>query len=119
MPHLSREASISRLIGTFNSDELFPASASPGGLEYESAVLYNASLRSNRKSLYKHRQSNSEPEEEVKRATNLATQGLGYIDERAKVLTYFKLWCSPGSATSSGVGMRRISFACSELKARI
>ena len=53
-----------------------------------------------------NRQSSSEPEEEFKR-TSMAKQGLGYIDERAKVLTYFKLWCSPGSATSSGVGMRR------------
>ena len=54
----------------------------------------------------RNRQSSSEPEEEFKR-TSMAKQGLGYIDERAKVLTYFKLWCSPGSATSSGVGMRR------------
>jgi hypothetical protein len=106
VPHLAREASIGRLIGTFNGDELFSAAAN--GLEYESAILYNASVRANRKSLYKHRQSSSEPEEEVKR-TSIAKYGLGYIDERAKVLTYFKLWCSPGSAISSGVGMRRIS----------
>jgi len=91
-------------MGTFNGEDIFSAAAT--GLEYESAILYNASLRGGRKSLYKHRQSSSEPEEEYKR-TSIAKHGLGYVDERAKVLTYFKLWCSPGSATSSGVGMRR------------
>ena len=103
-PHLSRETSVNRLMGTFNSDDLFSAAAN--GLEYESTILYNSAVRGNRKSLYKHRQSSSEPEDEWKR-TSLAKQNLGYVDERAKVLTYFKLWCSPGSATSSGVGMRR------------
>jgi hypothetical protein len=105
LPNLSREASINRLIGTFNGDDLFSVAAN--GLEYESTILYNATVRGSRKSLYKHRQSSSEPEEEIKR-TSIAKQNLGYLDERAKVLTYFKLWCSPGSATSSGVGMRRI-----------
>ena len=95
---------MNRLIGTYNGEDLFSAAAS--GLEYESTILYNATMRGNRKSLYKHRQSSSEPDDECKRAS-LAKQGLGYVDERSKVLTYFKLWCSPGSATSSGVGMRR------------
>jgi hypothetical protein len=104
LPNISREASINRLIGTFNGDDLFSAAAN--GLEYESAILYNATVRGSRKSLYKHRQSNSEPEDEIKR-TSVAKQGLGYIDERAKVLTYFKLWCSPGPAMTTGVNMRR------------
>ena len=107
LPHLSRDPSINRLVGTFSSEDLFSAAAT--GLEYESTVLYNATARGNRRSLYKHRQSSSEPEEEIKRAS-IAQQGLGYMDERVKVLTYFKLWCSPGSVTSSGVGMRRIPF---------
>jgi hypothetical protein len=104
IPHLSRDASINRLMGTFNGDDLFSAAAT--GLEYESTILYNATIRGSRKSLYKHRQSSSEPDDEYKRSS-IAKYGLGYVDERAKVLTYFKLWCSPGSATSSGVGMRR------------
>ena len=105
LPPLSRDASMSRLVGTYNGDDLFSAAAS--GLEYESTILYNATARSNRKSLYKHRQSNSEADEDNKRSS-IARQGLGYVDERAKVLTYFKLWLSPGSASASGVGMRRI-----------
>ena len=107
LPHLTRDVSLGRLIGAFNSDDLFSAAAT--GLEYESTVLYNSTVRTsaNRKSLYKHRQSASEPEEDMKR-TSLAKLGLGYVDDRPKVLTYFKLWCSPGSATSSGVGMRRM-----------
>lgn len=111
LPHLVRDASMNRLIGTLNGDDIFSAAAT--GLEYESTILYNATVRGGRKSLYKHRQSSSEPDEESKR-NSLAKQGLGYIDERAKVLTYFKLWCSPGSAISSGVGMRRIPslFRC-------
>jgi hypothetical protein len=104
VPHLSRDASMNRLMGTFNGEDIFSAAAT--GLEYESTILYNATVRGNRKSLYKHRQSSSEPEDECKR-TSIAKYGLGYVDERAKVLTYFKLWCSPGSATSSGIGMRR------------
>src|SRR5271170_4340815 len=92
-------------MGSFNGDDIFSAAAT--GLEYESTILYNATVRGgNRKSLYKHRQSSSEPEDECKRVS-IAKHGLGYVDERSKVLTYFKLWCSPGSATSSGVGMRR------------
>ena len=103
---------MNRLIGTYNGDDLFSAAAS--GLEYESTILYNATMRGNRKSLYKHRQSSSEPEEDSKRIS-IAKQGLGYVDERAKVLTYFKLWCSPGSASSSGVGMRRTSLVLQKL----
>jgi hypothetical protein len=98
---------MNRLIGTYNSDDLFSAAAS--GLEYESTILYNATVRSNRKSLYKHRQSSSEADDECRRSS-LAKKGLGYIDERAKVLTYFKLWLSPGNASASGVGMRRTPF---------
>jgi hypothetical protein len=105
LPNLSRDASINRLIGTFNGEDLFSAAAN--GLEYESTILYNATVRGNRKSLFKHRQSNSEPDEESRRNSSIAKQGLGYLDERPKVLTYFKLWCSPGSAISSGIGMRR------------
>ena len=41
------------------------------------------------------------------RRSSLAKLGLGYVDDRPKIFTYFKLWCSPGSATSSGVGMRQ------------
>jgi hypothetical protein len=103
-------------MGSLNGDDIFSAAAS--GLEYESTILYNTTVRGARKSLYKHRQSNSEPDEESKR-NSLAKQGLGYIDERAKVLTYFKLWCSPGSATSSGVGMRRIPSRCNVIDFRI
>ena len=96
---------MNRLIGTFNGEDIFTAAAN--GLEYES--LYNGTTRGNRKSLYKHRQSSSEPEEENRRMS-ISKQGLGYIDERSKVLTYFKLWCSPGAASSSGVGMRRTTI---------
>jgi hypothetical protein len=105
LPHLGRDSSVNRVVGSFNGDDVFSVAAN--GLEYESTILYNATMRGTRKSLYKHRQSNSEPEDEGKR-TSIAKQGLGYVDERPKVLTYFKLWCSPGSSTSSGVGMRRI-----------
>ena len=110
LPNLSREASINRLIGTFNGDDLFSAAAN--GLEYESTILYNATVRGSRKSLYKHRQSNSEPEEEIKRSS---TTSLGYLDERAKVLTYFKLWCSAGSANTPGIRMRRSPQISKEL----
>jgi hypothetical protein len=104
---MSRDASINRLIGTFNGDDLFSAAAN--GLEYDSTMIYNAAAinAAKRKSLYKHRQSNSEPEEESRRMSSVSKQGLGYTDERSKVLTYFKLWCSAGTATASGVGMRR------------
>jgi len=105
-----------RIIGSFNGDDAFSVAAN--GLEYESTILYNATVRGGRKSLYKHRQSNSEPEDDPKRIS-MAKQGLGYLDERPKVLTYFKLWCSPGSSTSSGVGMRRTNSLSSQLICRI
>jgi hypothetical protein len=108
IPNLSRDPSISRLIGTFNGDDLFSAAAH--GSEYDSTIIYNAAAihAAKRKSLIKHRQINSEAEEENRRMSS-TKQGLGYTDERSKVLTYFKLWCSAGTATASGVGMRRTS----------
>lgn len=99
-------------MGTFSGNDFFSTAAS--GLEYESTILYNATVRGNRKSILKHRQSSSEPEDDCKR-NSLAKQSLDYNDERPKVLTYFKLWLSPGSATSSGVGMRRITTSPAKL----
>ena len=96
LPYLSRDSSIHKLMGTFNGEEIFSTAAT---VEHESTRLYDATV-------WEDPQSSSELDDECKR-TSLAKHGLEYVDERAKVLTYFKLWCSPRSAISSGIVMRR------------
>jgi hypothetical protein len=83
-------------MGTFNGEDIFSAAAT---VEHESARVYNAVVQEDPHSI-------SELDDECKR-TSLAKRGLEYVDERAKVLTYFKLWCSSGSAISNDIVMRR------------